>query len=217
MSLFKKLSLVDERTKLAVYGWMREVQETLRIRATPDMIIAICILFFKSDEIFEIFDTESIELSSDQKSIKKLKKDWLFYHSYGRNQIISTTKGQYEWTLSVKSVTGWLFIGISSSTDTKQRFETMTGWYVFGSGGSKSKIDADSSAYSTATSFTTGDKVTITLDLDNEQLKLLVNDIDSGDILKGIKRNVSLKYRLMVTLCFKDSCVQIENFNGFLS
>ena len=55
-SLLKKLSKIDDRTKLTVYGWIRQQEKSLRLRNIPSMITAICILYARDDEIFEIIN-----------------------------------------------------------------------------------------------------------------------------------------------------------------
>ena len=66
---FKQLSKIDKKTKLAVHGWIRNKEKTLRLRHIPSMINAICIVYFHDDEIFEIIG-DDIKLSTNKKLVK---------------------------------------------------------------------------------------------------------------------------------------------------
>ena len=72
MSLLKRLRKIDQRTKSAVHGWVREHETQLKLSKIPTCIISICILFFRKDEIFDIFDKTKCKLSLDKKTISKL-------------------------------------------------------------------------------------------------------------------------------------------------
>ena len=56
MSSLKQLSKIDKRTKYAVYGWVRAKERSLQLQNIANMIAAICILFFKKDEMFKDVD-----------------------------------------------------------------------------------------------------------------------------------------------------------------
>ena len=53
-SWLKKLSKIDDRTKLAVYGWVSNEERLLHLNHIPIMISSICVLYFYDDEIFEV-------------------------------------------------------------------------------------------------------------------------------------------------------------------
>ena len=54
---FKELSKIDNRTKDAVQGWIRNQEKSLNIRNVASMIKAICILYYRE---FDVFDKDSI-------------------------------------------------------------------------------------------------------------------------------------------------------------
>ena len=66
---FKQLSSIDTKTKLTVHGWVRNKEKSLRLRHVPSMIKAICILYFREDDIFEIAG-DDLKISKDKKSVK---------------------------------------------------------------------------------------------------------------------------------------------------
>ena len=69
MSLFKQLSKIDSRTKYSVYGWIKSQEKQLKLRDIPSMISALCILYFRDDEIFDIISKKEIQLSHNHKVI----------------------------------------------------------------------------------------------------------------------------------------------------
>ena len=73
LALLNQLTKIDDRTKHAVYGWIREKQQSLNLNNIPNMITAICILFFRKDERFEVVDDERLQFSSNLKRVTRLK------------------------------------------------------------------------------------------------------------------------------------------------
>ena len=101
MSLLKKLSKVDKRTKYAVYGWMRESEKELKLVIIPDIIVVTSILYFRKSEIFDIFDAEKVKLSKDGACITAITDHYYNVPNYGCIEMLSTEKGKYKWDLKV--------------------------------------------------------------------------------------------------------------------
>ena len=74
MAELKKLSKIDERTKDAVIGWIRETEKELSMNHTPLMISSLCILFFFAEEIFEFYG-DNVEASNNHKTITKTSNE----------------------------------------------------------------------------------------------------------------------------------------------
>ena len=75
MSLYKQLSTLDVRKKHAVYGYIREQEKELKLMNVPNMITAICILFFatpQSQEFFKFINKRKSKLSLNKRIITQL-------------------------------------------------------------------------------------------------------------------------------------------------
>ena len=71
MSSLKQLSNIDDRSKLTVYGWMRNIQKSYNWTNFPlSELASICILYFASGERFE-YIAKCMELSENNLSVTK--------------------------------------------------------------------------------------------------------------------------------------------------
>ena len=223
MALLKKCPRIDDRTKYAVYGWIRKCEQQLQLQNVPKGIADIIILYYRKAEIFDIIDGEGIKLSDDQTSVTFLKlfNGASFYNSYGLNEISSMNKNKYKWDLRISNFKegslSYIWIGISSTYEIQpDAFSRMKGWcYIASFDGSG--YTTDHMGATTKIPFGKGDKVTFILDLGKETLTLMVNDnIDKSYCFENIKKDIDIKYRLMVTLNGKNNGVQVEHFEKML-
>ena len=224
MSL-KQLNKVNKRTKYSVYGWIREREKKLGLRNIPSMITAICILYFRDNEIFEIIDDEQIQISQYKKTIKKINKDRRWNNnSYGKTKIESMNNAIYEWNIKIlnSGASGNIAIGIAHDGGLaiypSQLIEESFGhsgiYYMVLDHGNKysnirqkHKIEDDCNYR-----FSTGDIVSLRLDLRDSVIKLSVNENDYKVIFKNIKESFNVSYRLFVSLYSVDDSVEILNF-----
>ena len=122
MSL-KKLKSIDKRTKYSVYGWIREKGKKLKIKAVPSIISAICILYFREEEIFNIISDNGIELSENKRMITKIGDDAkINNNNYGIIKVNSGSGLICRWDLKAIKISDYTMIGIAS-----KQFPTISG------------------------------------------------------------------------------------------
>ena len=228
MSLLKES--VDRETQYLVYGFIHETEKLYKLDNIPNIIIELCVAFFHYiDEIFSIYNPQSIQLSEDKKTITQIEfnRDDC---NFGINQITSAdNECKYEWDLNIikmdfnSRMQRVIYIGISSLTQMNQskklsgynylyqNWTTMTG----GTSSTVSWIERKrkwnlNEQYGEM--YETGDKVTICLDFEKKQLSFKLNDIDQGVAFDDIKVGPNIKYRLIVKLCDVGSSVSIDGF-----
>ena len=211
---FKQLSKIDKRTKYSVHGWIRNKEKSLGLTTIPSMINAICILYFRDDEIFNVING-AVKLSENKKIITSLAGDFAFlikaFYNYGIMEIVPTSNLVYQWDLRIVKCTenDCIYFGITST-----KSEELFGdghHYAFKNGGEKTKTDEKWKSY--GEEIRTGDIVSINLDLKKAQIKLIINGKDQGIAYENVDKSKDIKYRLFVTLLFKNDCVEILNFS----
>ena len=206
---FKLLSQIDKRTKYSVHGWIRRKEKTLGITNIPSMINAICILYFRDDDIFDVIG-DDMKLSANKHKLTKIRDSNPDFNNYGLNEIISSSKMVYKWDLKMHKQSGAVMIGISSSKESVGFGNDPH--FVFCNDGSATQDGLG--WYSYGQSFQDGDIVSITFDLGNMQTKLTINGKDQPDIrIIQMGGNGIIKYRLYVLLQSVQDCVEIINFS----
>ena len=204
VSIVKQLSKIDDRTKNTVNGWIRECEQSLQLRNIPRIISAICILYFRMDEIFALFSDKEMRLSENKKCITKINNSYWQYCCYGVNEILSTNQGVYEWYLKINKPSGSASVGISAKDSFNNNFVNDRADY-----GEEQTYCYEDWKYGNP--FQSGDEISIYLDLDNNQLKFSINNLDQG-IAFNVKQSSDIKYRLMVSLNRAGDSIQIQDF-----
>ena len=215
MSL-KLLSKIDKRTKDAVYGWIRNKEKQLKLCNVPSMLKALCILYYRNDEIFHLISDNGIKLSENKKIIANICEFNAYNNSnFGINEILSESKAIYVWSLRIikqsvqRQRNDGITIGISSKYAVN---EDVMRWsepfYAFWEGkkGSNNEWGNYSARYRD------GDEVSMHLDLVKAEIKLIINRKDQGVAFTDVKQSTSIKYRLLVCLSGKNDCVEITDF-----
>ena len=208
------LKKIDERTKLSVHGWIRNKEKTLTLSNIPSMINAICILYFRDDEIFNAINKD-MKLSENQKKITKQDNDWNWKNcSFGIIEIESKSDMICQWDLNIKSRPTWyggIIVGIASQ-QTLDADPCVKGEddyrYCYANCGAK-YTNGVKKAYGKEWSDCT---LSIHLNLKLRQLSFSVNNVNQGIAFENIKKSENIKYRLMVSLFYKESFVEIINF-----
>ena len=95
MSLFEKLSKIDDRTKYVVSGWIRKCEKELSLPDIPSIITSTAILYSWRGEYWKIVDPESVKVSDDKMSITEISKIKSWSNCFGMNEIASNGKGKY--------------------------------------------------------------------------------------------------------------------------
>ena len=63
--------------------------------------------------------------------------------------------------------------------------------------------------------FEDGDNISLYLDLRNQQIYLTINGKDYGVAFRDIVKSMDTKYRLFVSLCGINDCVEILDFTKY--
>ena len=207
-SCFKKLNKIDDKTKLAVYGWFRQQEKSLKLRNIPSMITAICILYTHNDEVFEIIN-KNIKVSGNKKVISgSLGCGWN-NHNYGAIIIPSSSQNVYQWNLRINKFLGnvVLSLGISSTITPNTGYQFhIDGYYQIHDGGHKYTAKGPWTTY--CNKLKVNDKVTIHLDLTKSEIRFSINDNDQGIAYQNILKGEDIKYRL--TVCIGEVGAEIE-------
>lgn len=190
MASFKELSKIHSKTKDIIKGWIRNKEQILKLRNVPDMVKALCILYYAElEKIDKDLFCKSLKIVDNYKSVKK---PYLFNNTYqypvygsafGSNVAI---KGKiYHWRLRIgdSNTRFWLMnIGIIEADKAKENLEEMNTWwytnygYSYFNGGRilHGEIGKFSKKYNT---YKSGDIIDVWLDLkDKNTLSYARND-----------------------------------------
>ena len=211
---FKQLSKIDERTKLSVHGWIRNKEKSLGLTNIPSMINAICILYFRDDEIFDVVDDDTT-LSENKKKITKGGISDADINYYGINQILSTNDLVYEWDLKLikhkKCCNLGAIVGITEN-QTKASFAEGA-YYAFGTNGWRKRSGNLEYWASYGQECYDDDIISIRVDLKKREIEFAINGIGQGIAFENVEKSKDTKYRLFVCLDFEGDCVEILNFS----
>ena len=222
MSL-KQLNQIDKPTKYSVYGWIRETETQFKLKHTPSMITAICILYFRDDEIFDINNRneKKIKLSSNRKSITKIGDimtnniGWN-NNTYGTIQISSMNNMVYKWDIKIiKAISRCsIIVGITSNNIPDKFIGNSRNpgvYYAFWSHGKKGAHNIPMAIC--GDDFGTNDQVSIYLDLNNAQIGFYINENLQEIAFRNIVRSKNVTYRLFVSMWNIGESVEIINFS----
>lgn len=208
----KLLENIDERDKLAVHGWMRNVKQNVKLAQNiPSLVSSICILYFQDDEIFDKKGIK-VNISTDNKEI--LGPSGMFAVAYsvkGINKISSLRPGKYEWDIKITDVEKprkWpIYIGVACDIDNKH----FGGYYLSNGTFDTYQIDSEkntsypmysmcnfSTRYVEESVYEKDDKISVCLDLLQDKITFKKNDIDQQFKFKGLQKGENITYRLSV-------------------
>ena len=209
------LNTVDQRSKYSVYGWIRHMQKTFKIGNVPPLVTAICILYFREDEIFNVI-SNGIKLSENKKMITKTEDDWDFANnSYGIMEIESENELEYIWDLKICSMqnTGGCAIGIASKQVPNEEIASSDTdyFYLFFSEGCQHHEDRNDKDY--GIQWNDGDQISLEVDLKQGNISLSINNEDQGIAFHNIERSKDINYRLFVSLYCIGDCFEITKFS----
>ena len=227
--MFTRLAKINDKTKYAVHGWLRKNQQLLQLPNIPNMITAIAVLFYAQHEIFEFYDRTNIELSRNKNSITALAHG-IGQFAFGINTISSTAACKCKWDLNIIHHDGIILdIGICSISESDMESAVKSGrpglgifrcvYYAFDGAYKLWKNESDEGIKleyfrGNLPALTSGDKLSINLDLIERELRFIVNGEDKGVGFKGIQHGKDIKYKLVVKLWQKGSVVEIDHFES---
>ena len=219
-TLLKKISIIDQRTKYGVYGWIRKAEKELMSGYIPVMISNICLMYYFEEEIFEIIGKD-VMVSEDKRCITKMNSTSWSNASYGINEIESNTCYTYQWNLKIRHKTiNSTMIGISNSIHPNKYFRCYSMdkiaskpvFYVLWSGSGQLYNNDKHGWDFGGIQFKEGDIISLILDLSKQEISAKVNDDKKRVVYRDIAKSDDIKYRLMVSLCEPDTCVEIIDF-----
>ena len=202
-SFWKKLSIIDNKTKYAIYGWMRKTEEELSLCHIPIIISSICIIYFYEYDAFETVGKDT-KISSDGKSITKLENS-RWRNNYGKITIASNTNNIYRWDFKLKKLKHfYVIIGITNSKKlypNRNFFDADTTFDTYA---------LDAVGYTTR-KLKQSDEVSMILNLKTAKLKFLLNNNEWNKCLT-IKKEDNLTYRMFVSLVCSNNCIELTKF-----
>ena len=213
MSLSKILSNTDQNTQYSVYGWVRMQEKTLNLGHIPVMISAICIMYYRKDDIFEIA-ASGMKISSNGRIITRIgERGFSFSNVYGLNKIPTDddNKKVYQWNLRMNKVKYGSVFGVCSKVFLGRG--SFNSWeYIYKRNGDIDDTELDKRIRGYGDKLEEGDILTIELDLNNSQIKYFINGNDKGVAFKDIKRGKDIKYRLHAALSSVGSEVELISY-----
>lgn len=238
VSFFKLLSKVDNRSRYAVHGWIRNVEHKLQINYIPNklssipcMVSSICILYFRDDETFDT-TSHSVILSSDHKSITKRANhfDWS-NNCYGIIEVDSQSQLICQWDLKInRSIYNHgIRVGLLATESLNKQIPVSDNYYIYWSHPSSGKKTHHHAYYIAddvynrwtgyngrwfgyGNRFVEDNEVSICLDLKKSEIRFLVNFIDQGIAFTKIRKGPDIRYRLTVSIFYPTDVVEIKNF-----
>ena len=224
MSLVKRLSKINDRTKNSVYGWVHTAERELKLRHVPMMINSIFILYLHEDEKF-VSVGDNINVSKDGKTITKgMSPTWDYARihniSYGSIIINGNTTRVHKWTLKFSDgVFGHnCVLGITNAKDTRKYLfdQDKVHYYSVASDGTRNRNPPAKQVekWKRASGFGDDDKVQLEFDPNAANLKFSVNGINQKLDFNQITLD-STDYRLFVILLDENIICDIEEFKSF--
>ena len=219
------LTKIDKRTKYSVYGWIRNQEQSLRLTNVPSIVGAICILFYRDDEIFDTVSDNGIKLSNNKKAIVK-SGDIMQNNSYGTIVIKSAYDLVYRWDLRIHSGSRVTIGIVSQQAAVDGHFYNNRDYhgvhYLFQSVRSFSIKKQNDYRYQWPKSYVweaygdgfgqKDDVVSLCLDLCKAQIKLIINGKDQGVAFHNVIKSKDIEYRLVVSLVNDGDHIEILNY-----
>lgn len=207
----KQLSKIGRRTKYCVYGWIREKENSLKLRNVPHIISVLCILYLREDEIFMI-NGRGIKLSENRKSITMVGPPYLV-SNYGIVEIPSVSNSICKWRVKAHDVNGCgVDLGIIAYQPSNLNHPKVTYKFSTGMQWGLKRSKNGSAWIKYGGKWIKDDEITLCLDLTKLEIKVMINDKDQGIAIGNIEKSKKIYYRFFVTLSSKNNCVEILNF-----
>lgn len=220
MSVFSKLSCINQLTKNIVSGWIRNQEKNLQMKNIPNIVYSICILYYHPDEIFAQCDGHSDSTLCPYCSILYEQKQVIIIkasnHSiFGQNRISLNNKYNYQWDIkiidapmfhdNINEYNDWtqeIWIGLKS-----QDWST----FIYTNDGKifNNKIHGLSKY---GQKFGTNDVISVCLNTQHKHISFAFNFVDQG-IAYNIQEFDIQWLQFFIRICFPSTHIQIVNFN----
>ena len=214
----KTAKQADERSKLLVFGYIRNINDTQQISTNiSDLIWIMILIYYMEHEYFDSFG-DDLQLSNDKKMVTKIKRDNNWDNNcYGIIEIASTNNNCiYEWKFKIKLSSGdcgHCVIGITAEEHTPNiDFEENDGChYALSSTGFNYTQKYD--WITQCDDFSHNDHVTLQLNMAQKEIRYLTDDEDLGIIYKNINHGDDVIYRLFVAINAIGDSIEITDFS----
>ena len=175
------LKHVNERDKLAVYSWVRNIEKTHKLsQSVPSLVLSMTILYFRDDEIWD--DNEYVDRTRDNKEIRGPGNEGsTIYKVSGVNKICPLRKGKYEWDILIKDSfdhpSKWpICIGLLCEST-----EKVIGAFYFSNGQRATNCHYfGATTYEYGEEYDKNDKISVLLDTSSQKISFKKNDKDQG-------------------------------------
>ena len=123
----RKLKKIDRKSKLIIYGFIREIQTLLSqnklLYNIPLAIGNIILLFYFEMDEFDLF-ADGLQLSTDRRTVgvaKRIHEHWA--GAYGTTGINSENNIRCYWKIKIMKEKGNMFIGVVTNRDIQEPYQ----------------------------------------------------------------------------------------------
>ena len=221
--MLKRLNLVDTRTKLTVFGYIRS-QHKLSFKSNPyalfsnipSSISSICILYYHLYDYFELINP-NMTLSDNKQNIT-LNTNYRDNLTFGKEIISSTDQCIYKWYLQLNGYPSGFIIGLTSKpwnvNNNLYESQKCGQCYLFWP-----NVSFQLASHITSWSVKdyirdakSNDIVCMEVNLIDKTIKIYLNDKDKGIAFKNVETGDDIKYRLSVTLLNIQTSISLVKF-----
>lgn len=207
--------------ELLVFGYVRRLDGYLS-KIVPKSITNVCYEFYAVKDYFEIAG-KGIKIEKDDSMITKQEnaKENYSNTSYGTKLIDSSQNVIAEWTLKIvkNRIKGLgICIGIANNSNYQNKQSFHCGhksvenniYYIYHNERHAYQSGDISSKY--GKDYGTNDIIKLELNLKESKIEFYVNGESQGILSKDIKRNDETKYRLQISMFFRNDSIEILDF-----
>ena len=215
--------LADSKASHIVFGYVRDMEITLKLTEITEYIIHIILGFYFNYEYFASYLKEHFEVSPDKLTITNIKKvDFRRHTIYLNHWIASTSKCIARWTFKINSfqpiaMTEMYFGLVSSQQAPNEDFATIEQQHVpnycIANSGSRYPNGKSIGTIGQSFKIKEGDIVTFTLDLIVGTWNGKIHDKTDTLIINDVEISEDIKYKLAVQIRQQGSSITLLDYN----
>lgn len=203
MQSLQSLKWVDQKCKDIVYGFIKQMEKSLKLKTIPFEIFNIFLAFYYGCEYFNKSMEGSFKISDDRLSITA-NEDCADdnYHTIYMNQSVESLSEEIIcWTFKVNKLRGYTYFGVTNAKS-KQILEDDHGMCL-----------ADPTNPTDDPNYLDGQSITFTLDLIKGELLFKVEDDPDNVVCQDVEKENDIAYVFVIQLDKKDASVTLTNFS----
>ena len=222
--MLKRVKSIKQDTKFTVSGYIRQNEKKLSLFCNvPDMISYLCLLYYFHGEYFEKTG-DDIRISKNKMRVTKIVNNNNFRNtSYGKTWIESTVQQMVQWKFKIDKIVypvGDIYICLVSTDNRlnqdcndknrdKPNFAIGSpGWVIVN--GDEYEIKCYVGA--NLVKYGENDIISMILDTKHRQLCFKRNDGNKITLVKCIKIDSDIKYKMAVSLRSKGDSISLIDF-----